>query len=38
VILGLNTLDIGRAVIGGLGIVLIAIVLDRITQSMARKN
>ncbi len=37
VILGLNTLDIGRAVIGGLGIVLLAIVLDRITQSMAQK-
>ena len=38
VILGLNTLDIGRAVIGGLGIVLMAIVLDRITQSMAQKR
>lgn len=38
VILGLNTLDIGRAVIGGLGIVLMAIVLDRITQSMAKKK
>lgn len=38
VILGLNTLDIGRAVIGGLSIVLMAIVLDRITQSMARKG
>lgn len=38
VILGLNTLDIGRAVIGGLGIVLTAIVLDRITQAMARKK
>ena len=38
VILGLNTLDIGRAVIGGIGIVLIAIVLDRITQSMAQRN
>ena len=38
VILGLNTLDIGRAVIGGLGIVLIAIVLDRITQSMAQRK
>lgn len=37
VILGLNTLDIGRAVIGGLAIVLMAIVLDRITQSMAKK-
>jgi glycine betaine/proline transport system permease protein len=38
VVLGLNTLDIGRAVIGGLGIVLTAIVLDRITQAMAKKN
>lgn len=38
VILGLNTLDIGRAVVGGLGIVLMAIVLDRITQSMAGKK
>lgn len=38
VILGLNTLDIGRAVIGGLSIVLMAIVLDRITQSMAQKR
>lgn len=38
VILGLNTLDIGRAVIGGLSIVLMAMVLDRITQSMAGKR
>jgi len=38
VILGLNTLDIGQAVTGGLGIVLIAIILDRITQSLARKE
>jgi glycine betaine/proline transport system permease protein len=38
VILGLNTLDIGRAVLGGLGIVLMAIVLDRVTQSMAAKK
>jgi glycine betaine/proline transport system permease protein len=38
VILGLNTLDIGRAVIGGLGIVLMAIVLDRLTQSMAQRK
>ena len=38
VMLGLNTLDIGRAVIGGLAIVLMAIVLDRITQSMAQKR
>ncbi|MCB2192140.1 MAG: proline/glycine betaine ABC transporter permease [Deltaproteobacteria bacterium] len=38
VILGLNTLDIGRAVIGGLSIVFMAMVLDRITQSMANKK
>lgn len=38
VILGLNTLDIGRAVVGGVGIVLMAIVLDRITQSLAQKK
>jgi len=38
VILGLNTLDIGQAVIGGMGIVLIAIILDRITQAMAQKK
>jgi glycine betaine/proline transport system permease protein len=34
VVLGLNTLDIGLATIGGLAIVLMAIILDRITQSM----
>jgi len=38
VILGLNTLDIGRAVIGGIGIVFMAMVLDRITQSMADRK
>lgn len=38
VILGLNTLDIGRAVVGGVGIVLMAIVLDRITQAMAQNK
>ncbi|MBU4566309.1 MAG: proline/glycine betaine ABC transporter permease [Desulfarculus sp.] len=38
VVLGLNTLDIGRAVIGGIGIVFMAMVLDRITQSMANRN
>lgn len=37
VVLGLNTLDIGLATIGGLAIVLIAIVLDRITQSFGQK-
>ncbi len=35
VVMGLNTLDIGLAVIAGLSIVLLAMVLDRITQSMA---
>lgn len=38
VVLGLNTLDIGLATVGGLAIVLLAIVLDRITQSLATKN
>ena len=38
VVLGLNTLDIGLATIGGLSIVLIAIVLDRITQSMGKQK
>lgn len=37
VVLGLNTLDIGGAVIGGLAIVLLAILLDRLTQAMAQK-
>jgi glycine betaine/proline transport system permease protein len=34
---GLNTLDIGLATIGGLAIVLMAMVLDRITQGMGKK-
>jgi len=34
---GLNTLDIGLATIGGLAIVLMAMVLDRITQGMGEK-
>ncbi|MCP3890591.1 MAG: proline/glycine betaine ABC transporter permease [Desulfobulbaceae bacterium] len=38
VVLGLNTLDIGLATIGGLSIVLIAIVLDRITQALGSKE
>ena len=38
VVLGLNTLDIGLAITAGLSIVLLAMVLDRITQSMAGKN
>lgn len=35
---GLNNLDIGLAFIGGLGIVLIAIILDRLTQSFGKKQ
>ena len=37
VVQGLNTLQIGLATIGGLAIVLLAMVLDRITQGMANK-
>ena len=35
---GLNTLDIGLATIGGLSIVLMAMVLDRITQGLAKEK
>jgi glycine betaine/proline transport system permease protein len=38
VVRGLNTLDIGLATIGGLAIVLLAIILDRITQALGQKN
>ena len=38
VVLGLNTLDIGLATIGGLSIVLVAIVLDRITQAVGKQK
>ena len=37
VVQGLNTLEIGLATIGGLSIVLLAMVLDRITQGVAHK-
>lgn len=36
VVQGLNTLDIGLATIGGLSIVLMAMVIDRITQGFAK--
>lgn len=36
VVQGLNTLEIGTATIGGLSIVLLAMVLDRITQGFAK--
>lgn len=35
---GLNSLKIGQAAIGGIGIVLLAIVLDRITQGIAEDS
>ncbi|HEX9777561.1 MAG TPA: proline/glycine betaine ABC transporter permease [Geopsychrobacteraceae bacterium] len=37
VVQGLNTLEIGLATIGGLAIVLLAMMLDRITQSFGKK-
>ena len=37
VVQGLNTLEIGLATIGGLAIVLLAMMLDRITQGFANK-
>ena len=36
VLRGIGRLDMGLATVGGLGIVRLAIVLDRITQSMGR--
>lgn len=38
VLQGLGRLDIGRAGVGGVGIVLVAIILDRLTQAMAKRN
>ncbi|WP_446008368.1 ABC transporter permease [Candidatus Electrothrix sp.] len=38
VVRGLNTLDIGMAGIGGVATVLLAILLDRITQSLGAQN
>jgi len=35
---GLGRLDVGQAFIGGLGIVLLAIVLDRITQALGKQE
>ncbi len=37
VVQGLNTLEIGLATIGGLSIVLLAMILDRITQGISQK-
>ena len=38
VYVALGRLDIGSAVIGGTGIVIIAIILDRITQKLVKSN
>jgi glycine betaine/proline transport system permease protein len=38
VLSGIGRLDVGLAAIGGIGIVLLAIVLDRLTQSFATKD
>jgi glycine betaine/proline transport system permease protein len=38
VLQGLGRLDIGRAAVGGIGIVLLAIILDRLTQAFAHRG
>ena len=38
VVIGLSSLDVGQALIGGLGIVVIAIILDRTTRSLAERE
>lgn len=38
VLRGIGRLDIGLAAVGGLGIVLLAIILDRLTQEMGKKD
>ena len=38
VFIGLGRLDVGKATVGGVGIVLIAIVLDRITQALGESR
>lgn len=35
---GIGRLDVGLAAVGGLGIVLLAVILDRLTQSMGKKD
>jgi len=36
VLRGMGRLDVGKAIVGGVGIVIMAVVLDRITQGLAR--
>ena len=38
VLRGIGRLDMGLATVGGVGIVLLAIILDRITQAMGKEN
>lgn len=38
VVTGLSSLDVGQALVGGLGIVVIAIILDRTTRSLADRE
>ena len=38
VVTGLSALDVGQAVVGGLGIVVIAVILDRITRTLAERE
>lgn len=38
VLRGIGRLDIGLAAVGGIGIVILAIILDRLTQSIGRDN
>lgn len=38
VLTGIGRLDVGLAAIGGLGIVLLAIILDRLTQEAGKKD
>jgi len=38
VLRGIGRLDVGLAAIGGLGIVLLAVILDRLTQAMGHKD
>jgi len=38
VVAGLSQLDVGAAFVGGIGIVILAIILDRVTRSLARRD
>ena len=38
VLVGLGSLDVGAALVGGLGIVILAIILDRITRGFERRD